>query len=192
MQIVSELSRRNVIKVGAAYLVVAWVLVQVAVAIAVPLRLPDWFATAVIVLLAIGFPVSLVMAWAFELTPEGVKLAGVVDPEKSRRHQTGQKLNYLIIGALSLAVVFLLVDRFVLAPRAGPDELAAGADFGSPMPAPLAEETGAIPYSIAILPFETLSNTEANVDFAEGVYEEDYTSRRSRCRRTGSAAIPRV
>ena len=72
----AELRRRSVFKVGIAYAIVAWVLVQVAVAVAPPLHLPPWTATFVIVLLGLGFPVALLLAWAFELTPQGVKKTG--------------------------------------------------------------------------------------------------------------------
>ena len=74
--LLAELRRRNVIKIAVAYAVVAWLLVQVVATIEEPLRLPGWFDTAVIVLLAIGFPVALVLAWAFELTPQGLKREG--------------------------------------------------------------------------------------------------------------------
>jgi len=70
-----ELRRRGVVKVGIAYAVIAWLLIQVVVSIETPLRLPDWADTLVIVLLAVGFPVALVLAWAFDRTPEGIKRA---------------------------------------------------------------------------------------------------------------------
>ena len=80
----SELKRRNVFKVGAAGLVVAWLLMQVTSVIQDPLALPGWFDTAVIVLLAIGLPIALIIARAFELTPDGVRLAGAVEAGKVR------------------------------------------------------------------------------------------------------------
>lgn len=76
MSFISELQRRNVFKVGVAYGIVAWLLVQVIVAVETPLHLPNWFDTAIIVLLIIGFPIALLFAWAFELTPEGIKRTG--------------------------------------------------------------------------------------------------------------------
>ncbi|MDH5396052.1 MAG: adenylyl cyclase, partial [Gammaproteobacteria bacterium] len=73
MNIIQELKRRNVFKVAIAYLVVGWLAIQVIVNVTVPLSLPDWAPSLVIVLLAIGFPIALIFAWAFELTPDGIK-----------------------------------------------------------------------------------------------------------------------
>jgi formylglycine-generating enzyme required for sulfatase activity len=98
MGVFAELRRRNVFKVGAAYLVVAWLLIQIAVNIEKPLHLPDWFDTAIIVLLAIGFPVALVIAWAFELTPEGIKPSRTFDPAQSAAATPVRGLSLIAIG----------------------------------------------------------------------------------------------
>ena len=100
-----ELRRRNVFKVGVAYLIVAWLIAQITNVINEPLGLPDWFDTAVIVFLAIGFPVALILAWAFELTPEGIKRTHDVPPEESITHVTGRKLNYVVLSLLIGAAV---------------------------------------------------------------------------------------
>ncbi|MCH9025488.1 MAG: hypothetical protein IIA05_00025 [Proteobacteria bacterium] len=106
MPIVQELKRRNVIKVAIAYAIVAWLLIEVTATTFPMLRLPDWTATFVTVLLMIGFPVALIFAWAFEITPEGIKLEKDVDRSQSITHITGRKIDYLIIAALSIALVF--------------------------------------------------------------------------------------
>ena len=79
----TELKRRNVFKVGVAYAIVSWLFIQIIVAIEAPLRLPEWMDTFIIILLIIGFPVALIFAWAFELTPEGIKSSKSVDRPSS-------------------------------------------------------------------------------------------------------------
>lgn len=96
MSFFSELIRRNVFKVGVAYAILAWLLIQVIVAIETPLNLPDWVDTLVIVLLIIGFPVSLIMSWAFALTPDGIKkieASKISNPLDQTRKNTGAKLH---------------------------------------------------------------------------------------------------
>ena len=86
------------------------------------LGIPEWGVTLVIVLLGIGFPVALIFAWAFELTPEGLKRTGEVDPDASITPVTGQKINHLIIGLLCLALVVVVIDSYVLRDDAEPAE----------------------------------------------------------------------
>jgi hypothetical protein len=108
----SELKRRNVVKVAVAYAIVGWLLIEVASTTFPMLRLPDWAATFVTVLLIIGLPVALLLAWAYELTPEGLKKERDVDRSQSITQQTGRKLDFLIIGVLGIAVVYFAVDKF--------------------------------------------------------------------------------
>ena len=89
--IFSELRRRNVFKVAVAYAVVAWLIAQVIAVIHVPLRLPDWFGTAIIVLLVAGFPIAILFAWDYELTPYGLKPTHTLDRSESIAHLTGRK-----------------------------------------------------------------------------------------------------
>ena len=96
MSFVAELKRRNVLKVGAAYLVVAWLLIQVVATLAPQLQLPDWAPRLITLVLMIGFPIAIVMAWVFEHAPEGLK----VEPAPH-----GSKRVYAIAGALALAAV---------------------------------------------------------------------------------------
>jgi tetratricopeptide (TPR) repeat protein len=106
---IAELKRRNVIKAGFAYLVVAWVLLQV-FSILLPLfEAPLWVLRTITLLMAIGFPIWLVFSWIYEITPEGIKKTKQIKSEESESNKTGRKLNKLIIVFLSIAVVFLLV-----------------------------------------------------------------------------------
>ena len=111
-QIFKELKRRNVFRVGTAYAAVGWVLIQVANTLEAAIGLPEWFDGLVVGLIAIGFPIALLLAWAYELTPQGLKKTKDMDEGASITPRTGQKLNYLIIGALAVAVAFLFYDRF--------------------------------------------------------------------------------
>ena len=97
MNFLSELKRRNVYKVAVAYAVVGWLLVQVATQVFPFFDVPTWAVRLVILLLVLGFPVALVLAWAFEITPEGIKRADEVSPEESIGRHTGRKLVALTI-----------------------------------------------------------------------------------------------
>ena len=88
----AELKRRNVYKVAAAYVVVAWLLIQVATQVFPFFEIPNWAVRLVVLLLILGFPVALILAWAFELTPEGIKRAEDVDPNESITPRTGRRI----------------------------------------------------------------------------------------------------
>ncbi|MGB5410441.1 MAG: hypothetical protein WBN09_02845, partial [Woeseiaceae bacterium] len=109
-----ELKRRNVVRVGVAYVLVAWLLAQVAELALDSFEAPGWVIKAVLLLLALGLPVALFFAWAFELTPDGIKKEKDVDRSQSITGTTGRKLNALIIGVLVIAVGMLLADKFLL------------------------------------------------------------------------------
>jgi len=157
---ISELKRRNVIRVALLYGVVAWVLIQVVDIVMPRLGIPDWGVTFVIVILGVGFPVALIFAWAFELTPEGLKRTRDVDPDESITPVTGQKINHLVIGVLAVSVVYLLIDKFFLAP--GPVE---------PKPAIAVTGQSALT-SIAVLPFVDMSPDKDQEYFTDGISEE--------------------
>jgi TolB-like protein/Tfp pilus assembly protein PilF len=152
---VGELKRRNVYKVAIAYAVVAWLLMQVASQIFPFFEIPNWGVRLVVLLLIIGFPVAMILAWAFELTPEGIKRTEDVDVGKSIRRKTGRKLDFLIIAVLLLVIAGLLFQRFH--PKVSP------AVSSSPEK------------SIAVLPFENLSRDPDNAYFAQGIQEEILT-----------------
>ncbi len=103
--LVSELRRLNVFQVGAAYAILAWLLIQVADVVLPALQAPEWTVAFVTVQLIIGFPIAVLLAWAYEMTPEGIKVAADV-PRDSVTSATGQRLNYVILGLVVLAVGF--------------------------------------------------------------------------------------
>ena len=158
----AELKRRNVFRVGIAYVIVAWLLIQVTDSIVPMLALPDWVGKFIFVVLLIGFPLALFFAWAFELTPEGLKREKEIDRSESVTAQTGHKLDRVIIGVLVVAVGFLLIEKFVLQSDEGtPGEQATGTlDLAS------------VAKSIAVLPFVSLSESKQDEYFADGLAEE--------------------
>ena len=121
MSFLGEIRRRKVFQVAAVYAVVAWLLVQVITSISEPLSLPDWADTLVIVLLAVGFPIAVILAWAFDLTSQGIRSESDVHVQESLVpvHAGGQWLNYVLQGLVLVAVGFLVIDQYVLEPGAG-------------------------------------------------------------------------
>jgi hypothetical protein len=106
-----ELKRRNVFKVGAAYLIAAWLILQVASITFPAFHLPGWALTFVTVILIIGLPLALIFSWAFELTPDGVKRSENVPLDESITNVTGRKLNYVLAGLLIVAVGCIVIDK---------------------------------------------------------------------------------
>ena len=164
MSLIKELKRRNVVRVGVAYVVAAWLIAQVTELALDSFAAPDWVMKTVLFLLLIGFPMALVLAWAFELTPEGIKLEKDVDRSESITPKTGQKLDRMIIVVLLIAVAVLLTDRFVL--QQGGQE-AVGVDQSVE---PIAEQV--TEKSVAVLPFRAMSNGPDDEYFADGLTEE--------------------
>ena len=153
----AELKRRNVYKVAVAYAVVGWLIAQIATQIFPFLEIPNWVVRLVIVLIAIGFPIALVIAWAFEATPEGIKRTEVADAMPAAGKPKKRAWIYVVvIGALVSGALFLL-GRFT----AGNSASAARTE----LPAK----------SIAVLPFDNLSRDPDNAFFAEGVQDEILT-----------------
>ena len=116
MSIFRELKRRNVFKVAVAYLIVGWLLLQISDTLVPALRLPGWFHSGVAFFVIIGFPIALIFAWAFEITPEGLKKEKDVERSRSITHITGRKIDYIIIAVLILALGFFAFDKCVLDP----------------------------------------------------------------------------
>jgi serine/threonine-protein kinase len=114
MSIFAELKRRKVVQVAAVYAVVAWLSIQIITAIEDPLSLPDWMDTVVIVLLAIGFPIALILSWAFDVTPEGIKTADKVDTNTAPAQVPATRFTNVVQGLVLLAVGFLVVDQYFL------------------------------------------------------------------------------
>ncbi len=158
----AELKRRNVYRVGIAYVVVAWLALQ-ALDIIVPImRAPEWFSQLVLILLVIGLPFALIFAWAFEMTPEGLKREKDVDRTESITQETGHRIGRLTTTVLVLAVGFLLIDKFFL----GDSAQEPVADVAAPAEALVAEETTP---SIAVLPFANMSADESSTYFSDGL-----------------------
>ena len=170
MSFVAELKRRNVFKVGIAYTVASWLLLQMVDLVLENINAPDWIMQVFMLGLAVGLPIAIIIAWAFELTPEGIKLEKHVDRSKSINRHTGHQLNRGIIMILSMAIVLLLTDRFR-------DEI-----FGAPEPddvkteqsnnAVIEPKTLDSKKSIAVLPFRDMSAAQDQAYFGEGIAEE--------------------
>jgi len=158
-----ELKRRNVFRVGVAYVVIAWVLAQVAELALDSFDAPVWVMKSILLLLTLGFPLALFFAWAFELTPEGLKKEKEVDRSQSITRQTGRKLDFFIIGVLVIAVGLLLVDKFALQPEAV-EPASVSAQLKS-------QATGDDEKSIAVIPFVDMSPAKDQEYFTDGLTE---------------------
>ncbi|MBA3962178.1 MAG: tetratricopeptide repeat protein [Chthoniobacterales bacterium] len=147
----TELKRRSVYKVAVAYAVVSWLLIQIATQVFPFLEIPNWAIRLVIVLLALGFPIALILAWAFELTPEGIKRAASAEGEVQRSRSRVWVYVALIAGALSLGLFFL--GRYTASNRRSATVISDNK-------------------SIAVLPFESLSEDKSNAYFADGIQDQ--------------------
>jgi TolB-like protein/Flp pilus assembly protein TadD len=180
----SELRRRNVFRVAMLYGVVAWLIMQVADVVMPRVGIPEWGVTLVILLLVLGFPIVVIAAWAFELTPEGLKRTGEVDRNASITPVTGQRINHLIIGVLALALVFVVIDSYVLRDEppaaekieatqasASDDATARQAPPGT-VGGPASDAAAPALTSIAVLPFVNMSSDAEQEYFSDGLSEE--------------------
>jgi TolB-like protein len=163
----AELRRRNVFRVGGLYLATAWIFSQVGDVVAQTFDAPAWPMRMLLVLLALGFPVAVVLAWLFELTPDGLKLTRDVPEGVSLRRETGRRLDYALIGMIGLLVVVLIADNWLLPGRTPTAVVAA-----IPSPAPAVAAGGVLPNSVAVLPLENLSPDPNNAYVAAGLHEE--------------------
>ncbi|HXV74442.1 MAG TPA: hypothetical protein VD713_06910, partial [Sphingomonadales bacterium] len=152
--LLAELKRRNVFKVGVAYAVVGWVILQFVDIVQEPLNLPEWFQKVVIVLVAIGFPIALVFSWAYELTPQGLKKTAEARKTKSVTPKTGGRINKVIAVGLALTVGFIVYDKMIVTET------------------PVVTKAEAGQTAIAVLPFVNMSSDPEQEFFSDGITEE--------------------
>ena len=149
-QFLSELKRRNVLRVAAFYAAAGWLLVQIATQVLPVFEVPAWTMRVVVVAVTLGFPFALIFAWFYELTPEGLKLESKIDPAESIKRGTGRKLDLVIIALLAAAVVVLLANQFV----------------------PHRNRSDALAKAIAVLPLVNDTGDSNDEYFADGLSEE--------------------
>src|SRR5256714_2355565 len=158
----SELKRRNVYKVAVAYAVVGWLLVQVATQVFPFFEIPNWAVRLVVLLIVIGFPIALVIAWAFESSPKGIDRTMVADA--LNRHSRGRAWIYIVVIGVLLSVALFVLGRCSARNSVTPQQDAIWARTHPPTDK-----------SIAVLPFDNLSRDPDNAYFAEGVQDEILT-----------------
>ncbi|MCH8221563.1 MAG: hypothetical protein IIA76_09530, partial [Proteobacteria bacterium] len=152
---IQELKRRNVFRVAAIYVIVSWLLMQIGDVMFPALHLPEWTTTMLVAFLLLGFPIAVILAWAYEVTPAGVKRTEDVEPGESVTHITGRKIDFIIIAVLAVAVVFLIAKVWFEDDTAPPGIVSVPDK------------------SIAVLPFANISADEENAEFfAAGVHDE--------------------
>ena len=159
-QFLDELKRRNVFRVAVAYIIAGWLVMQVADVVLDGIEAPSWVMKVFLLVIALGFPLALIISWAYELTPDGIKKEREVDRTRSITPETGRKLNLITIGLIVAMLAFTVVDRLWL-------------DHPSREQAPVsADLSGVSPNSIAVLAFDDLSPEGDQAYFAEGLSEE--------------------
>ena len=165
MNFFAELKRRNVYKVAVAYAVVAWLLIQAASIFLPAFDAPPWVMKIFIIVIIFGFPVALIFSWAFEITPEGIKLESEIEPNKSIKRRTGRK-----IVAMTIALAVVAAGLFVY-------QLVRSKSAITPTASVARTEAATAPpnKSIAVLPFDNLSRDPDNAYFCEGVQDEILT-----------------
>jgi TolB-like protein/Flp pilus assembly protein TadD len=165
MSFFEELKRRNVIRVAIAYGVASWFILQLSDVVLENIGAPEWVMQTVMLVLAIGFPLVVIFAWAFEMTPEGIKKEKDVDRSQSITSMTGRKLDRMIIGILTVTVAYLLIDKLVLK-----DSTPAPAQTVQAVPAETRTPAESGP-SVAVLPFVNMSGDKENEYFSDGLTE---------------------
>src|SRR3954471_2186333 len=154
----AELKRRNVYKVAVAYAVVGWLVVQVSSTVLPTFHAPEWVVQTLLVLVALGFPIALLIAWAFELTPEGVKRTEDVGVTVEKRRNAHAWI-YVVVVGVALSIGLFLLGRY----------------SGKNNPGTATGSSSVPQKSIAVLPFENLSDDKGAAYFADGIQDEILT-----------------
>lgn len=176
MSLIAELKRRNVFRVGAAYGIVAWLLVEVASVVLPTFEAPDWVMKVFTFLVILGFPLALILARAFELTPDGIKRETEVNRAEPVTHGTGRKFDFAIIPLLAVALTYVVFDKYVFptepesVTEIAPVEHAEGDVGPASAPEPDAREK-----SIAVLPFANRSVKAKDAFFVDGMHDDILT-----------------
>jgi TolB-like protein/Flp pilus assembly protein TadD len=167
----SELKRRNVIRTGLAYLAASWLVFEVLSAVMGVFGAPDWAIKSLVAVLAIGLPFALVLAWVYEITPEGVRKTSEVDESESLSHSTGRRMDYMIVLLLIVGISIVAFDRFRPSEPAtrSQEPTAVSASESAPAPEPQAKTP---PNSIAVLAFRDMSPNKDQEYLSDGVAEE--------------------
>ncbi len=171
MSFFNELKRRNVVKISIAYIVIAWLVMQVADVVVNNVEAPGWVFSVIMLLLGLGLPFAILFSWAFELTPEGLKLEKDVDRSQSITNETSRKLDFIIIGVLVMALGYFAYDKFVLDASRDAALVEAATQAGAEQAATEVVSTES-DKSIAVLPFVNMSDDASNEFFSDGISEE--------------------
>jgi TolB-like protein len=169
MAIFEELKRRNVFRIAIGYAIIGWLLLQVIDLVLGNITAPDWVMQVFMLAVAVGFPIAIFFAWAFEMTPEGIKREHEVDRTQSITHKTGRKLDFTIIAILALALGYFVFDKY-----GGSDEPVS--DLTSTTTETVVAEPADTRKSIAVLPFANRSNREEDAFFSDGIHDDLLTS----------------
>jgi len=169
-RLLDELKHRNIVRVGILYLVVCWLILDPVHVVFHMLEVPAWANRLVVVLMAVGFPAVLLFAWVYEITPGGLKPTVEVEPSRSIRKQTGQRLNRAILAVMAVALTYFVVDKFWLSQHITTER--AAPPIGSVALGTALAAMAISDKSVAVLPFLDMSEKKDQEYFSDGLSEE--------------------